>query len=315
MGRRLIGIVLCLAMLGGCAQMLKVIRNYGQFPGDPAEQEAPSAQAASPGESEPADTTDRPNIATTQPAARLVALDPSSPLRPQVHLTIYQLTVPAGTVSRNSDLWKRVDEQAVDALTYDVLYRNGIRVGRSPMSEIEFFRKVIERQPVQSRPVIYAASGARTVELPMKRGVDEQIIADYDMRSRLTIRSYERGDYVFRLEFQPAPRKSGSVRVALCPMVRALRKRFAVTAEGDGQDVEYVSPEAYFDLSIRSDVASDQFLLVAPSPEAGSPTSLGRAFLMRQGAAEMLEDVLLLVPQAVQLGTVKPAEEKPVVEK
>src|SRR5687768_16144984 len=46
-----------------------------------------------------------------------------------VHLDMYQFTVPHGGVSRSEEFWKRVDEQRIDVATYDLLLKNGLRVG------------------------------------------------------------------------------------------------------------------------------------------------------------------------------------------
>src|SRR5436190_8736987 len=43
-------------------------------------------------------------------------------------LVCYQLTVPVGTVSRNENFWKRIDETALDPARYDLLRRNGMRL-------------------------------------------------------------------------------------------------------------------------------------------------------------------------------------------
>jgi hypothetical protein len=60
---------------------------------------------------------------------------------------------------------------------------------------------------------------------------------------------------------------------------------------------------------LKTDIPIDSFLIIAPSPEAQWKMSLGNAFLMRDGAAEKLEEVLLVVPQAVRRRPEKPAAE------
>src|SRR5688500_18901687 len=47
------------------------------------------------------------------------AKDPIAIFRPQVNLTVFRLTVPMGTVSRNEDFRKRVEQPAVDGLRDD----------------------------------------------------------------------------------------------------------------------------------------------------------------------------------------------------
>jgi hypothetical protein len=229
------------------------------------------------------------------------AADPPPLLRPTVNLTIWHLIVPAGTVSRNEEFWKHVDEQAVDVLAYDVLYKNGIRVGKAPLADIAYFKNILERNPIQSEPILYAAAGAKMVELPMKRDIPAQIIYDFDAANILTVRSYDRSENVFCIDFQPAPRKAGDVRVAICPMVRTLRKRPVLIGDVETGEIEYVSPERYFNLSLRTEIPLSGMLILAPSPEAAARMSLGQAFLVHDGNAEQMEHVLLLLPQAMKL--------------
>jgi hypothetical protein len=248
---------------------------------------------------------------TEKPVTRRV-IAPSDPpiiFRPTVNLSIYHLRVPLGTVSAGDEFWKRVDERAVDITTYDVLFKNGIRVGRAPMSELDSFLKILDRNAMQTLPTVFAASGAKTIELPMKKGALDQVLYDFDLQNTLTVRSFEECDNIFCVEFSPAPRKPGDVRFSLCPMVRTLRKRVVATGDLDTTEVEYKSPEKYFQLNLRTDIPLDGFLILGPSPEAKSTMSLGHAFFMLGGATERQEDVLLILPQAM-----KPRPEKPDVQ-
>ncbi|MGE5611830.1 MAG: hypothetical protein ACM359_21460 [Bacillota bacterium] len=246
-----------------------------------------------------------PSTQPSNPAAlSRQVIQPGDPMpvgaRPVVNLTVYHLLVPAGTVSRNEAFWKHVDERAIDMLTYDVLYKNGLRVGRAPMADIEYFMEILERGPVENQPTLYAAAGAKYVEVMMKKDVAAQTIYDFDLRNVMTIRSYDLSDNVFCLDFQPAPRKAGSLRVSIVPMVRTQRKRLQAVGDFETQEFEYVSPEKRFDLSLRTDIPQDGFLIIAPSPEAVSAMSLGYSFMVHDGGAEQLEDVLLLIPQAMR---------------
>jgi len=226
--------------------------------------------------------------------------DPPVMFRPTVNLSIYHLRVPLGVVSGSEEFWKRVDEHAVDVSTYDVLYKNGIRVGKAPITELDAFLKILDRNPMQTLPTVFVASGAKTIELPMKKAAMDQVLYDFDLKNTLTVRSYEECDNIFCIEFGPARRKPGDVRFSACPMVRTLRKRLVATGDLDTQEVEYKSPEKYFQLNLRTDIPLDGLLILGPSPEAKSTMSLGHAFFMLAGATEQQEDVLLILPQAMK---------------
>jgi len=281
-------LVACAALLVGCAAKQNQLVASG-----------PSSLATDNGQL----TTDIPDKPITRRV--LAPADPPVMFRPTVNLSIYHLRVPLGTISGSDEFWKRVDEHAVDITTYDVLYKNGIRVGRAPISELDAFLKILDRNPMQTLPTVFAASGAKTIELPMKKGALDQVLYDFDLKNTLTVRSYEECDNIFCVEFSPAPRKAGDVRVSFCPMVRTLRKRLVATGDLDTREVEYKSPEKYFQLNLRTDIPLDGFLILGASPESKSPMSLGHAFFMLAGATEQQEDVLLILPQAM-----KPRPEK-----
>ncbi|HEV8379809.1 MAG TPA: hypothetical protein VGP99_13235 [Tepidisphaeraceae bacterium] len=288
-------IAISASLLVGCAAKRNQSDLSGDYPGAIQNQSRMTNRTLQ--------TTDEMEKPVTR---RVIApADPPVIFRPTVNLSIYHLRVPVGTVSGNDEFWKRVDEHAVDITAYDVLYKNGIRVGRAPISELEAFLKILDRNPMQTLPTVFAASGAKTIELPMKKGALDQILYDFDLKNTLTVRSYEECDNIFCVEFSPAPRKAGDVRISLCPMVRTLRKRLVATGDIDTREVEYKSPEKYFQLNLRTDIPLDGFLVLGPSPEAKSTMSLGHAFFMLGGATEQQEDVLLILPQAM-----KPRPEK-----
>src|SRR5688500_11404125 len=56
-----------------------------------------------------------------------------------VRLEVLQLVVPLGAVSRSEEFWKHVEEQRIDVGTYDLLRKNGWRLGIAPTSEWNYF--------------------------------------------------------------------------------------------------------------------------------------------------------------------------------
>lgn len=222
--------------------------------------------------------------------------DPGSPL--VAHLMVYQVSVPVGTISRNDKFWKHVDEQLLDSKTYDVLYRNGIRVGQAPNNDWAYFKQIIGQNQARSQSMGYVAADTRSIEVVMKAAVESQMIFDFDMRNHLTGRTYDDGsDNVMCLSFEPNRRKPGDLRVALCPMVRSHRKEFVVRPDGGSVAVDYVNPERYYRLDMAADIPLDHLMIVAPSPESRNAMSLGHAFFIVQGDAQELEQMLILVPR------------------
>ena len=63
-----------------------------------------------------------------------------------VHLDLYTLRLPIGTVSDSKTFWKSVDEQAVGVAMEDRLYKSGIRTGLAPKSQGAFFSQFFDKQ-------------------------------------------------------------------------------------------------------------------------------------------------------------------------
>jgi hypothetical protein len=217
------------------------------------------------------------------------------------HLDIYQLTVPYGTVSHNEQFWKRIHEQSVDVPTYDLLYKNGVRVGQAAIGEWDYFRDIIEENPASSSRTSVMGIQPRTIELEMKTNVPFQDIFYFDRSHVLVGRSFEISQNILSLTFEPAARRSDEVRVSLVPVVRSARRRLEVRGSGPDRQIQYVNPERLFDLNLLVDLPTDSFLVVAPSTDGQWPTSIGNRFLVVDGASERFEQVLLLVPQVHRL--------------
>lgn len=212
-------------------------------------------------------------------------------------LDVYQITVPHGAVSRSQEFWKRVDETSVDVATYDLLQKNGFRVGVAPAREWSYFRAIIEQYPADTKRTTVSGGGEGSLEMSMRKGIDFQNLAYLTDDNTLLVRTYEDCENLLAVAFQPAPRRPGRVRMTLCPMVRSTRRKFTVSVTNEEREYNYVKPERLYDLNLCADIPMDGFLVVAPSTLAKWSSNLGTTFLVDGGVAEQVEHVLLMVPR------------------
>jgi len=227
-----------------------------------------------------------------------------------VQLDVYQMWVPYGSVSASDAFWKPVEENAVDVATYDLLFKNGIRVGVAPRAEWAQLKALLDQNPASVQHKSHLTTDPKNLELETGVVKDSQNIFFYDAQNELHGKTHDKAQNVMALTFQPAPRRTGDVRVTLCPVVRSTKKRFEVSGSGEEREVSYIFPERLYDLNLRADIPLDGFLVIAPSIEGRWPTSVGNAFFTRDGNAERLEQVILLVPNLVQVRAMKPTELK-----
>jgi hypothetical protein len=254
--------------------------------------------------------TTRPALPTTmQISLTAHPVQPADPRDPQpelsllIHLDIYQLDVPVGAVSRNEALWKRVDEQAVGAGegTAGLLFKNGVRCGVAPRSEWSFFRDLLTGQPGRMRQTKINGTHGDAVTLEMDKPVDHEELFYFDASNQMVGRTFDSCVNGVSLSFQPAPRKQGSVRLALAPTIHGERRRLEFTPSNQEYESPFAEVTRLYDLNLRADVADDSFLVVAPSEDARRSTSIGAQFFTTEDKAERLERVLLIVPSFLRL--------------
>ena len=231
-----------------------------------------------------------------QPAPADAPRDAQSAQPIMFAVEVYRVTIPFGTFTGNEAFWKRMDEQCVDAFQGDLLNRNGIRVGLASLSEIDFFKQFMEEKPVISK-MTTTATEVPLVEIEMQKDLPHQTVSFFN--PDLRIQDYEGSTNVINMSFQPAPRKPGCMRLTLAPMVRSIRKHYQFTKLNNELEVQYINPETYYDLKLRVDIPKDQFFIVMPSADARYETSVGRAFLTKDGPTDRLEQILLIIPRAI----------------
>ena len=221
---------------------------------------------------------------------------------PSVHETFqvdaYQITVPIGALGRNEALWKQVDEQCVDVATYDLLFKNGLRVGVAPMS---VFSMVSDHLPPDAarQKIVINGLVAKKIQLELRKDLVGQVIFYFDGNNKLVGRTYDRSTNFLDLSFQPTPRQAGSVRVDFSPEIRAYRARLEFTLMNEARDFQFVAPETFYDLNCRADIPADHFLILAPSTDADDISSVGHAFLTTDASPVRMEQVIVLVPHVI----------------
>lgn len=235
--------------------------------------------------------------ATTRPVAITDTGWPSGVIS-AVQLDIFQMTVPAGAVSRSDEFWKRVDEHRLDPATYDLLLKNGVRIGVAHTGEWDYFRDILEQNNASSMHGTATSGRAGSIQLIMKKNVRFQDIGYLTDRNEVVGRSYDKCDNLLGVAFWPEPRRPGEMRIEVTPVLRATRSRLEVRQNGDEREFVEVTPEFLYDLNLRAIIPASSFLIIAPSSEVDRTTSLGAAFLRTEGDTVPKEQVLIMVPRS-----------------
>ena len=232
----------------------------------------------------------------TPPPAPADPLDAAPAAQTVYRLFVYDLSVPMGDVSGNAEFWKRLDEQAVDVATVDLLNKNGVRVAVGPTTEFGHLQAYLEDP--DAKLVTINNLEDRTAELVMRPDTPEQTVMYFNPAGDLVGKTRPRAENVLKIGFRRTPRDESSLSISVTPAIRSLRQKLVYGTQDLAGEVEWATEEALYDLNLKADVAVGQFLVIAPGAESDLPSILGRQFFREESGPELAERVLVLVPQA-----------------
>jgi hypothetical protein len=249
----------------------------------------------------------KPDVAPTKPNPFATVAGPqdAKPTGQKLfQLQIFQLAVPEGSISRNTDFWKPFDEAfLVDLWQHDVLYKNGIRVGRAPLSELAAMQ--VQLDNAESKPSKLIGSVVQNVEMEVRRGIEKEIVFTFDRRGQAEGHDYYNVDNLFMVSFQQVARRPDHIQISIAPAIRDLHRKLFMGEDGQPK---WEAPQTIYNVGISTELGIDECLVVSPSEVAiNTSTSVGRAFLMEDRPASRVEKVLVIVPQLLgSLEEVKP---------
>jgi hypothetical protein len=216
---------------------------------------------------------------------------------------IYQLQMPFGANSRDDSFWKLVDEDVLDVAANLNMNRNGLRVGRGRVADWPQYLKVlVAESALKLKETEFTAEPSfEDARVDMSDILPEELLFIYDDHG-LTMRSFDDCQNLLSLSFQWAPRKPGTIRLTLCPVVMACRTRRDYFL---GDDLKYLQRLNYYDLHLSADIAPGEFLVLGTSTATDDPNRVGSRFLTRDGPNQRYEELLILVGQSVPMNGMK----------
>jgi hypothetical protein len=241
--------------------------------------------------------------APVDPATRPTAV--ATPTGPQdakptgrklFQLQIFQLAVPEGAISRNADFWKPFDEAFLSPpWKHDVLYKNGLRVGRAPLSELAAMQNQLDNSEATRKELI--GTKGQDVEMEVHRGIDKEIVFAFDERGQAEGRDYYSVDNLFMLSFTQVPRQPDHIFLSLAPAIRDQKQKLTL---GDDGRPRWAAATSIYQVGISTQLGVDECLVIAPSDVAArTSTSVGRAFMIEERPASRVEKVLVIVPRLI----------------
>jgi hypothetical protein len=247
------------------------------------------------------------------PAQPAISADAAPSVDPAaIHVEMYRLQMPFGANSLDDSFWKLVDEDAIDVDAAQNLNRNGFRVGRARIDNWPAFLKILTGESAikLSKTIVLAPPSFEDGYLPMSDTLPEELFFIYDDHG-LTMRSFDDCRNMLSMAFEWVPRKPGTIRLTICPMVQATQTRLDYSLSDNPPPVRCLQRETFYDLHLRADIAPGEFLVVGTSAAAQDPNRVASRFLQRDGPNQRFEQVLIFVGDPGPLATMKFHRAKP----
>lgn len=238
-----------------------------------------------------------PSVAPPEPPIAQVEgpRDAQKAVQQFFEISFLDLKVPQGSISQNEAFWKPFDETFLGLWQHDVLNKNGLRVGRATVAELSYLQKEVDGADADEKKLIGTES--KDFEMEVRTNIPRQTIFYADRNGEFEGRDYEASDDLFAITFHRAPRHQDRVCIAIAPMIRGHKQKFAI-ANPETLQVRMVPPETLYDLGVQVELALNECLVIAPSSAAlENPSLVGRAFLMEDRPAERIEHVLVIIPR------------------
>jgi len=167
--------------------------------------------------------------------------------------------------------------------------------------------KMVDREVTSYRVDRFTTfSGGDSMSVDMAPEMDDELLFTLD-RHGATGRWYDNCRNRFDFSFRWEKHLDDTLRVNICPMITVHRNRWDYFLADTPEERKLVVDEYLWDLAIRADLTTDQFLVIAPSLDAGDSYRVGNKFLTRDGPAYRTEQLLVLARATVDVHHARPA--------
>jgi hypothetical protein len=216
-----------------------------------------------------------------------------------IDLMMYQIYVPAGSVSRNTAFWEKLDATDIPSDADELLERNGVRVRQGEVKNWPDYKRILDAAGADTIQGHYIAPMARGQEIQVSNALPEQTLFFFDDHGAGGL-VYDQCMNFLVLGFAPSPDGAHAVRLELSPLVRAMRRHYEYSVLNGRDTVSFVSDEHLYDLGLRTDLSPGKFLVVAPAPASRRVTSIGHQFFTQDQGSHRREMVMIFVVNAMQ---------------
>ena len=218
-----------------------------------------------------------------------------------VELTLAEIEAPAGAISGDPKIWSYLGEAGPKPLGEADLAANGIRIGITNGAKWEELASALEK--ATGRPVtrqLIRAEMAKPIPVVIRPGQPQRTVFLTYRDGTSNGTDYQAGDYIMALSFiAPAGQTDRSMLTA-APQIRSARRKPVIEQSG-GRYMLTERPEVQtiYPLAFQMQIPAGAVLVIGPSPQAASQSSLGGAFFITQREGVSYERLFLISAKLV----------------
>jgi len=250
-----------------------------------------------PAEAESVFAAGRPLILSAAERARVLQLD--------VLLRVLQVQVPRTAHEQVGPLWDFLREDELDARTRSRLEANGMRAAVGRTDQWEAVRSILnqvegarayELQPLRLPP-------ATPLSLAIDRAPVDQTLFFIDADGVISGDTWPASQKVLRVSYLLDGRELGRLLISVVPAIwRQSPAEFRYSEEEGWTAVPREDGRVYSVAGFVLPISSEQFILLAPGPNADLPGMLGGAFLTERVGEELYDLYVFVRPEVRNVG-------------
>jgi hypothetical protein len=240
------------------------------------------------------------------PAYRSPASDRNTILL-QVQFDVMWVELPIHAIRHSIKVWNHVDELQLPPQQCALLARNGLRIGVANVDAWPAILTLLQANGARSDQRKHAVQSGHPLTLDMGTIADGETIFTYNARERLVGDTFPAGHKYVYIDYDVHADDPSRVTLRVMLEIHALSpsRRWTVDPDTFPEKPDYLG-KVFADLAATFVVEEDQFLVIGPSPQAGTEHLLGGKFFEQVAGGRRYEILIFATPQLYQTRFAEP---------
>ena len=221
-----------------------------------------------------------------------------------VRFQVLRVRAPAGTFSRSEKIWNALNEDVLPMDRRALLVKNGLRVAAASQDVWPQVKAVLDSESVEVFTDQRAVHDGYPLPLLINTQPLEQTLFMIRPDDTMAGARFPQSTMGLRLAYSVPLDAPQSIRLEIMPEVRLPSHRPAPTVSEFGWTEHHTVEQSrpLWELACEVTAGPDQFVVVGPSPSAGTPHLAGTLLLFEQIQGREYESICFITPTLLRVG-------------